>query len=563
MARDEQEIIEFPWVVLDVASLSTCECRQLYIKPENTPITSFCTELTGITEEMLQNGVSFAEAVREFTDFVETRYEAGSFVLCAHGKWDLSQLRYEAFQKGVELRPWMHKYIDLRSVFRYWAKVKKKNLRGTSLQNMCDALGITLTGRLHSGIDDATTIANCLAEVIRIAIEESPGSHATFPAAESWLEAKKTLEASGSRQLILSGLPYDASMEDVSSWLSALFDRIHSQNLVSVSQQNMEEPGTRSSGSCVETSNSSSLPEQAVRPDQGGDGEAAADSSVSCVETLDFFSLPEQVVRAECIMDPIRMRPSGRGLVEFKHPAYCLAAFICIPPPMLQRAVVLSIPQQESENIDTLGRKPFFPSRSQFVAAKGKTCYFEHLPFSIGEGHIRKFVESAVVCGEEGKSDSKSDSKDHSFIENIQVCSIKGSSPPRYTGTCFVSMGSHQDATALIDCSEKNTIDGRFIKISPCWDGDIKHVSRTCCDVSKFSVVMELIVPAEAVGSLIGKGGKNIKYLQGMFPEVRIQGPRRNAPPIFRIQGVSEEVVKAALDALEYRVHEWKVKWKP
>ena len=36
-----------------------------------------------------------------------------------------------------------------------------------SLQSMCDALHIQLSGQLHSGIDDATTVANVLAGIIR------------------------------------------------------------------------------------------------------------------------------------------------------------------------------------------------------------------------------------------------------------------------------------------------------------------------------------------------------------------------------------------------------------
>ena len=273
VTRDEQEIIEFPWVVLDVASLALCESKQLYIKPENTPVTPFCTELTGITADTLECGVTFAEAVREFADFVETRFEEGSFVLCAHGKWDLSQLRCEALRKGVELRPWMHNFIDLRSVFRYWAQLKQVNIRGTSLQNMCDALGITLSGRLHSGIDDATTIANCLACVIRVA-KNSAGTDATFPSPESWLESKLALEASGDRHLILSGLAYDACMDDVSSWLTDMFARIQGQNL-------------------------------AKSPPESTEDHSSATSSAACPNSPQVFSLPEQVVRADCIVDQV------------------------------------------------------------------------------------------------------------------------------------------------------------------------------------------------------------------------------------------------------------------
>ena len=37
VARDTQEIIELPWVVLDVAALKVRESCQIYIKPVHTP----------------------------------------------------------------------------------------------------------------------------------------------------------------------------------------------------------------------------------------------------------------------------------------------------------------------------------------------------------------------------------------------------------------------------------------------------------------------------------------------------------------------------------------------
>ena len=151
-------------------------------------------------------------------------------------------------------------------------------------------------------------------------------------------------------------------------------------------------------------------------------------------------------------------------MLEFKHASDCLAAFMCAPPPMLGRAIVLT-PPNESEPVGNLATRPFRPSRDQFISMQGRSCYFENLPFSIGEEHIRNFVESAVACGKVGEPASNDAGEDRAFIEDMKACAIKGHFPPRYTGTCFVSMGTHQDAIALIDGSHEQNIDGRSIKV--------------------------------------------------------------------------------------------------
>jgi inhibitor of KinA sporulation pathway (predicted exonuclease) len=166
VTRDQQEIIEFPWVVLDSSTLKIVHSEQKYIVPANTPVTDFCTDLTGITLEKLKtSGMTFQDAVAAFAQFVDVHYveQNKTFCIVAHGKWDIAQLRYEAIRKGIELEPWMHKFIDLRECFRFWGdRDPDRRVSSNSLQTMCDALHIQLSGQLHSGIDDATTVANVL-----------------------------------------------------------------------------------------------------------------------------------------------------------------------------------------------------------------------------------------------------------------------------------------------------------------------------------------------------------------------------------------------------------------
>ena len=64
-----QEIVEFPVVVIDVAKKEIVKDFQFhyYVKPTVVPeVTQFCTELTGITQSMVDKGKEIQEVLKLF-----------------------------------------------------------------------------------------------------------------------------------------------------------------------------------------------------------------------------------------------------------------------------------------------------------------------------------------------------------------------------------------------------------------------------------------------------------------------------------------------------------------
>ena len=169
----ENEVIEFPSVL--IAAGSVISEFQLYVKPMLTPVlTKFCTELTGITNEVIQTqGVEFPEAFRRHREWLLR--ETGStsdydlenkvlFVTC--GDWDLKSMLPKQ-QKASDLTP--------VSYLRVWCNVKVvsgffwKFPRGKQPQGMTDMLtrlDLTLEGKHHSGIDDCRNIAKIVLKLI-------------------------------------------------------------------------------------------------------------------------------------------------------------------------------------------------------------------------------------------------------------------------------------------------------------------------------------------------------------------------------------------------------------
>ena len=84
------EIIEFPIVVIKTKTFEVIDEIRYYVKPTVNPIlTSFCTELTGIEQETVDNAYTFEEIFPIIIDFINnfesTHGTSWTFVTC--GDW--------------------------------------------------------------------------------------------------------------------------------------------------------------------------------------------------------------------------------------------------------------------------------------------------------------------------------------------------------------------------------------------------------------------------------------------------------------------------------------------
>lgn len=164
-----QEIIEFPMVLLDLQSLKICGEFHKYVRPVVHPkLTDFCTELTGITQDMVDSGVSMQQAFEEAEHWLEGHglidKNSGKklipFVFVTCGDWDLKTALSENWKLAWENRRKLPKYWD------EWINIKvsfssqyPKLKGGGSMVGMLNALQLELIGRHHSGIDDTRNIA--------------------------------------------------------------------------------------------------------------------------------------------------------------------------------------------------------------------------------------------------------------------------------------------------------------------------------------------------------------------------------------------------------------------
>ncbi|KAK3813574.1 MAG: ribonuclease H-like domain-containing protein [Linnemannia elongata] len=206
------EVIEFPVVLLDGSTLEIVDEFHSYVRPIHRPILSdFCIELTGISQETVDNAPTFVEVLARFEEWltshgiilsdhdtttsttitaqsvdkkVKSKKSKGNsgrgsnngnpsnlrvdnaindfqygatYCFVTDGPFDIRDFISKQCLHSNILRPsyFAHPYIDVRTMFRdYLDLIQWKNL-----ERMLGFLGETFEGRQHSGICDARMVA--------------------------------------------------------------------------------------------------------------------------------------------------------------------------------------------------------------------------------------------------------------------------------------------------------------------------------------------------------------------------------------------------------------------
>lgn len=158
----DHEIIEFPGVLVNAETGQTISEFRTFVKMiKHKQLSEFIKDLTHITDEELQNGMTWSESLSEFEAWCKTHNvtpDNTTMVTC--GDWDLkTMLSNQLSVSHTELTPF------LNELFGCWTNMKASfrnamgNHRMIGMDGMLTELGIPLVGHHHSGIDDCRNIA--------------------------------------------------------------------------------------------------------------------------------------------------------------------------------------------------------------------------------------------------------------------------------------------------------------------------------------------------------------------------------------------------------------------
>ena len=152
--RDQgpKETIEIGAIKLDSTGTIAGE-YQTFVRPIVNPVLSeFCTTLTSITQQDVDQAPSFDQAIQDFKTWVGVAQE--NYILCSWGFYDRKQLRQDGDRFGQETS-WTNRHISVKHQHHKLAATQRPLGMATALLKE----GFELEGTHHRGIDDARNIA--------------------------------------------------------------------------------------------------------------------------------------------------------------------------------------------------------------------------------------------------------------------------------------------------------------------------------------------------------------------------------------------------------------------
>jgi inhibitor of KinA sporulation pathway (predicted exonuclease) len=165
----QSEIIEVGVCLLDLRTLEITDKRGILVKPEKTPITSFCTSLTTITPELIEReGRSLFEAMT----VLQEQYKIRERTWASWGDYDRNQLIKDCDSKKFGFPGEFSSHINVKNVLA----IEHGWDREVGLDNALKRWKMNLEGTHHRGRDDAANIARIYAAHIASIRKNNPVS---------------------------------------------------------------------------------------------------------------------------------------------------------------------------------------------------------------------------------------------------------------------------------------------------------------------------------------------------------------------------------------------------
>ncbi|MGB5967665.1 MAG: 3'-5' exonuclease [Spirulinaceae cyanobacterium] len=153
----ESEIIEIGICPLDVKLSKPLEKASILVKPQCSTVSDFCTELTTLTQEQVDQGISFAEAC----SILQDKYQSRQQVWASYGEYDRQQFTKQCKSRGVKY-PFGTRHINVKTLLALQRRLAKE----VGMAQALEILDLPLQGTHHRGVDDAGNIARILAKLL-------------------------------------------------------------------------------------------------------------------------------------------------------------------------------------------------------------------------------------------------------------------------------------------------------------------------------------------------------------------------------------------------------------
>ncbi|KPP97211.1 MAG: Inhibitor of the KinA pathway to sporulation, predicted exonuclease [Marinobacter sp. HL-58] len=150
------EIIEFGCALATRAG-KLLDSRSFLVRPTRFPeLSDFCTELTSISQSMVDDEPSYREIIDALDQWLGQPSE--DFIWCSWGNYDRLHVLAESQKHGHTPRFMAYPHLNLKRIWRRTTGQKKKN----GLAHALAFHNLDFEGRHHRGVDDARNIVRLL-----------------------------------------------------------------------------------------------------------------------------------------------------------------------------------------------------------------------------------------------------------------------------------------------------------------------------------------------------------------------------------------------------------------
>ena len=150
-ARQISDIIEIGLTTVDLAARERLAKHKILVRPERSTVSDFCTELTGLTQDTVGSGMSFAEAC----ELLSTEHKAADRPWASWGDYDRNQFLRQCAATGVAY-PFGEVHVNAKATF---GVAHRGHRSGPGMAAALEIAGLPLEGRHHDGADDSWNIA--------------------------------------------------------------------------------------------------------------------------------------------------------------------------------------------------------------------------------------------------------------------------------------------------------------------------------------------------------------------------------------------------------------------
>jgi inhibitor of KinA sporulation pathway (predicted exonuclease) len=156
--NEEQEIIEIGVCLLSVVTLQPHSVKQIIIKPERSKISEHCFELTGLSQEDVDCGISLSAAC----DVLRNTFKTKNRVWASYGEYDKKMFNSYCKQNAIEY-PFNNRFINVKSML----PIVMGTMKEVNLANALEIIDSDEEYGQHCAVINVGNVARVLAETIR------------------------------------------------------------------------------------------------------------------------------------------------------------------------------------------------------------------------------------------------------------------------------------------------------------------------------------------------------------------------------------------------------------